>query len=56
MLHAIAQLEISLDVVETNAPINEAEGNLDQAALERDCAKSYRAAIEILQAVAKATA
>lgn len=33
MKHAINQLQISLDTVETNAPINESEGNLEQAAL-----------------------
>ncbi len=49
MEHAITQLEIALDIVETNAPINEAEGNLEQAQLERECAASYRAAIEKLK-------
>lgn len=47
---ALAELRIALDVVETNAPINEAAGNLDQAALERDCAKSFREAISLLDA------
>lgn len=47
--YAINELEIALDVVETNAPINEAEGNLEQAELERTVAESCRAAIELLK-------
>lgn len=47
---AIAQLEISAQVCETNAPINEASGNHEQAQLERDNAAAYRAAIARLQA------
>lgn len=46
---AIAQLEISAQVCETNAPINEAEGNHEQAQLERDNAAAYRAAIAVLK-------
>lgn len=46
---AIAQLEVSLDVVETNAPIWEARGDLEQAACSRGNAASYREAIEILR-------
>ena len=46
---AIAQLTISAEVCETNAPINEAEGNHDQAALERSNAAAYRAAIARLE-------
>lgn len=49
MEHAIAQLEISLKTVETNAPINEREGNVEQARLERECAEEYRAAIAKLK-------
>ncbi|WP_219097570.1 hypothetical protein [Pseudomonas sp. UMAB-40] len=45
---AIEQLRQALFVVETNAPINEAEGNLDQAALERSLAKSFITAIAML--------
>lgn len=45
---AIEQLRIALSVVETNAPINEAEGNLDQAALQRSLAKSFTTAIAML--------
>lgn len=48
---AIEQLRQALSVVETNAPINEAEGNLDQAALERSLAKSFTAAIAMLDSM-----
>lgn len=48
---AIEQLKQALNVVETNAPINEAEGNLDQAALERKLAKSFVTAIAMLDSV-----
>lgn len=48
-IHAIAELENALEVVETNAPINEKEGNLEQAQLERHCAKSFKEAISILK-------
>lgn len=47
---AIAQLEINAEICENNAPINEAEGNTEQAKLERVNAKSYRDAIAVLQA------
>ena len=46
---AISELENALQVVETNAPINEKEGNLEQAQLERHCAKSFKEAISILK-------
>lgn len=49
MKHAISQLEINLEVVETNEPINRANGNIDQADLELECAKEFREAIEILK-------
>lgn len=45
---AIEQLNQALAVVECNAPINEAEGNLDQAKLERRLAASFRTAIAML--------
>lgn len=48
---AIEQLRQALSVVETNAPINEAEGNLDQAKLERSLAKSFTTAIAMLDSV-----
>lgn len=46
---AIAQLQINAEICENNAPINEAEGNLEQAALERSNAKSYRDTIAALE-------
>lgn len=48
---AVAQLRAALEVVETNAPINEAEGNLDQAGLERSLAKSFITAITMLDSI-----
>ena len=48
---AVEQLRQALNVVETNAPINEAEGNLDQAALERSLAKSFKTAIAMLDSI-----
>ena len=47
--HAISQLQVSLGVVNNNAPINEAEGEAEQAALERDIASSIEEAIEVLE-------
>lgn len=49
-LAAIEQLKISAEVCENNAPINEDEGNISQAALERDNAAAYREAIQVLEA------
>lgn len=46
---AIAQLLIHAEICENNAHINEAEGNFEQAELERSSAKSYRAAIASLE-------
>ena len=46
--HAVASLEASLAVVENNAPINRAEGDILQADLETDTAKSIREAIAML--------
>lgn len=46
---AIDQLEISLEFIETNEPINRHEGNVEQADLERDNAISFRAAIAKLK-------
>ena len=48
--NALATLQIALDTVETNYPINLAEGNLDQAELEERAAESFRAAITMLEA------
>ena len=47
--YAIAQLKVALETAENNAPINEREGKIEQAKLERECAESYRAAIEKLE-------
>lgn len=47
---AITQLGICAETCETNAPIHEAEGRTEQAALSRANAASYRAAIERLSA------
>jgi len=49
MEHAIAELEISLATAENNAPIWEAEGNLEQAAASRAHAESFRAALALLR-------
>ncbi|CRM73359.1 MULTISPECIES: hypothetical protein [Pseudomonas] len=46
---AIAQLTISAEICEKNAPINEVEGNHEQAELERNNAVAYRAAIARLE-------
>lgn len=48
---AIAQLIIAAEICENNAPINEAESNHEQAALERSNAQDYRAAIAALEAI-----
>jgi hypothetical protein len=40
---------VSLEIVETNTLINEQEGNIEQAKLERECAESYRVAIRKLE-------
>lgn len=46
MKHAIAQLELALEVAENNAPINEANQNFEQAEIERklidECKKAIR--------------
>lgn len=47
--HALATLQIALDTVETNLPINLAEGDIEQANLEEKAADSFRAAIKLLQ-------
>ena len=49
MAPAINELKVSLDTVENNAPINEREGNLDQAGLERETATSIKAAVARLR-------
>lgn len=50
MKHAIAQLQIALEVVATNEPINRAAGNIDQARLEWLTACDIRQAIQVLEA------
>lgn len=50
--HALATLKIALDTVETNHPINLAEGDIAQADLEEKAAESFRAAIQMLEAKA----
>lgn len=45
---AQATLQIALDAVLTNEPINRAEGNIEQADFELLAAKSFRAALKVL--------
>lgn len=45
---AIIQLTVGAEIAENNAPIFEAEGNHEQAALSRSNAANYRAAIKEL--------
>jgi len=45
---AVAVLRIALDVMETNYPINAAEGRFDQACLQKRNADAYRRAIAML--------
>lgn len=47
--HAISQLEISKNIVDTNFPINLEEGNIDQANLEKETSTSFSKAISILK-------
>lgn len=51
MKHVIAQLEINLDVMTTNEPINRNRGDEDQANLEAVTASEIRQALAILKAV-----
>lgn len=51
--YAISQLRVSLDTVESNAPIWAAEGNVKQAEHSRRCIRSYKSAIELLEAAEK---
>ena len=50
MKAAIAQLQISLETLENNEPINRAEGNEEQADLESRNAADIRQALAILNA------
>lgn len=47
---AIEQLEISLETLVTNEPINRAEGNTEQADLEAENASEIRQALAVLKA------
>lgn len=47
--HSIGELENSLQTVTTNAPINQREGNLAQAKLEKSAAKDFTLAIKFLK-------
>jgi len=51
MKHVIAQLEIHLDVMTTNEPINRTKGKTEQADLEAVTASEIRQALAILKAV-----
>lgn len=42
------QLQVSLDVLNNNIPINEREGKMAQVKLERDTAKDIEGAIQLL--------
>lgn len=42
---AIEQLRIAAEACETNAPINDARGDTEQAAMERKLSGMYRAAM-----------
>jgi hypothetical protein len=46
---AIAELDIAATTCETNEPISRSEGKTEQADLERNNARAYRGAIEILK-------
>ena len=50
MKAAITELEIALETMETNEPINRAEGNTEQADLEAANAADYRQALAVLKA------
>jgi hypothetical protein len=52
MQAAISTLEIALDVLLTNEPINRAEGNVEQADFEAKSAEDIRKAVECLSACA----
>ena len=50
MIAAINELQIALDVVEGNEPINRNLGNIEQADLEAANARDFRSAIAVLKA------
>lgn len=47
---AVSELYNALEVVQTNAPINEKRGDISQARLERKNAESFKSAIQLLTA------
>lgn len=49
--HAITTLEIAQDTVQTNEPINRAEGNIEQADLELQVDASIQTALDYLHDV-----
>jgi len=51
MNSVITMLEIALDTMETNEPINRKEGNEEQANLEAKNAAEIRRALRILRAI-----
>ncbi|MCY1414007.1 hypothetical protein D3C76_538200 [compost metagenome] len=48
---AIERLKQAAEACENNAPIHEAEGEHEQAALDRTNAQAYRSAIDALSAI-----
>ncbi len=50
MKAAINELTIALETMETNEPINRAEGNTEQADLEAENAADFRKALAVLRA------
>ena len=50
MKAAINELTIALETMETNEPINRAEGNTEQADLEAANAADFRQALAVLKA------
>lgn len=46
---AVVALEVALDTLKTNEPINRAEGNIDQAELEAQSAVEIEQALEVLR-------
>lgn len=50
MQASINQLKLSLEVCETNEPINRAAGKVEQAELEAQNAADFRQALAVLEA------
>jgi hypothetical protein len=49
MEHAITTLYVALHTMERNEPINRDEGNFTQAEYEKEAARQFRKAIDVLQ-------